>query len=479
MNFWTTSFIILHAIINVLAFYLLLKEGNKPYRIWAWMMTIFAIPAIGGILFFVFGLNRKKNALFNQKAIVDEQQIKTFLNEYTTKIQPFEIEDTQIKIRYSKLVTYLTNANKIPLAHHNKVTILNDGNETFDTIFKACEAAQHSIFIQYYIFESGTLADRFLELFTKKRKQGVTIKFLYDGLGSWSLNNSYIKKLKNSGVAVQGFLPVRLAALAKTNYRNHRKIVIVDEKIGFTGGINVDDKYINGDPKLGHWTDMQIQLEGMAVNFLKFVFYNDWYFVTGENLFTENALKSLPKTGNTPVQIVSSGPDSKHATILNEYLYIINHAERYLYIANPYLIPTQSLKEALQASALSGVDVRIIVPKNSDSRLVKWTVQSYFEQLLESGVKIYLFEPGFLHSKIILSDDLVCSIGTANLDIRSFEQNFEVNALIYDSEVTEKLRQRFMEYQQSSELLSLENFKKRGRLARMLENICRLLSPLT
>ncbi|MAN59630.1 MAG: cardiolipin synthase [Flavobacteriaceae bacterium] len=471
--------LIVHGIINLVAFYYLLKEGNKPYRIWAWMMTIFAIPAIGGILFFVFGLNRKKNKLFNQKALVDEQQIKTFLKEYATHIQPYQLEDTQINSRYGKLVRYLTNANKIPLAHHNKVTVLDDGEETFRAIFKACEAANHSIFIQYYIFEHGTLADRFLQLFKKKRAQGVTIKFLYDGLGSWSLKNSYRKKMTAAGIAVQAFLPVKLAALAKTNYRNHRKIIIIDEKIAFTGGINVDDKYINGDPILGHWTDMHLQLEGMAVNFLKFVFHNDWYFASGENLFTGNALRPLGKIGKSPVQIVSSGPDSKFETILNEYLYLINHAERYVYIANPYLIPTQSLKEALQASALSGVDVRIIVPKNSDSLLVKWTVQSYFEPLLESGVKIYLFEPGFLHSKIILSDDLVYSIGTANLDIRSFEQNFEVNALIYDADVTQKVRQRFIKYQQSSTLVRFETFRQRGRLSRMLESLCRLLSPIT
>ncbi|HBY69413.1 MAG TPA: cardiolipin synthase, partial [Flavobacteriaceae bacterium] len=378
-----------------------------------------------------------------------------------------------------KLVNYLTNANKIPVAYKAKVALLYDGKATFNAIFEACKKAEQSIFIQYYIFENGMLADDFMELFTAKRKQGVTIKFIYDGLGSWSLTSSYLKKLKKIDVDVACFLPVRLAALAKTNYRNHRKIVVVDGKIGFTGGINVADKYITGDDNLGPWADIQVQVEGMAVNFLKFIFYNDWYFLSGENLFEENALKRLPIAGNTPVQFVSSGPDSNHATILNEYLYLINNARKYLYIANPYLVPPQALLEALKSSAMSGVDVRIVVPKKSDSMMVKWVVQSHFETLLASGVKIYRYEPGFLHSKIILSDDLVCSVGTANLDIRSFEQNFEVNARIYDAEVTLELKKKFLQYQNNSSQVKLISFSKRSKITRMKENLARLLSPLT
>lgn len=475
---WTTLLIIAYSIINLFAFYFLLRNGNKPYRIWAWMMTILALPIIGGILYFIIGVNRRKRKLFNLKKIIDKEQTETFLKKYINDIDPNNLQEKSITTYYQKLINLLLAANKTPLTFNNKVSILQNGKETFDAIFSACENAKKTIYIEYYIFENGKLADRFLSIFLQKLKEGVSIYFIYDGLGSWSLDNDYINTLKEAGAKVFGFLPVRLAVLAKTNYRNHRKILVIDGTIGFTGGINVDDKYIDGDPELGHWTDTHLRIEGMAVNFLKFLFFNDWYFVSNENLFTEKALQIIEPVGTTPVQIVASGPDSQHATILYEYLTIVEMAEKYLYIANPYLIPTESLLLALKASALSGVDVRIIIPETSDSVIVKWAVRSYFEPLLNCGVKIYLYQPGFLHSKIILSDDKICSIGTANLDIRSFEQNFEVNALIYDATITKKLKNQFNNFIEKSTKIDLENYKKRGRVQQIKENLARLVSPV-
>ncbi|MAZ73949.1 MAG: cardiolipin synthase [Flavobacteriaceae bacterium] len=475
---WTTILLILHGTITVFAFYILLKDGNKPYRIWAWMMSIFTLPIIGGILFFAFGMNRRRVKLFNAKKIADNVQIDAFLKEYKTKIEPFKIEDKNIQREYIKLIHFLENANKAPLTFNNKATILHNGKETFNAIFKACEAATTSIYLEYYIFENGKITDRLADIFIEKLKKGVTVKILYDGLGSWSLSNSYITRLKDAGADIHCFQRVRLVFFARTNYRNHRKILIVDDTIGFTGGINIDDKYLDGDKTLGTWADTHLQLEGMAVNFLKFVFFNDWYFVSGENLFTPNALHISKQDETIPTQIVASGPDSEYAAILNEYLTIITTANSYVYIANPYLIPPESLLLALKAAAMSAVDVRIIVPQKSDSVIVKWAVQSYFETLLESGVKIYRYQPGFLHSKIILSDDMVCSIGTANLDIRSFDQNFEVNAIMYDAETTLKLKKQFEHFLNHSTLLTLEDFQKRKTLDRLRENFARLFSPL-
>ena len=473
-----TILIIIHGAINLAAFYLLIKDGSKPYRIWAWMMTIFAIPLIGGILFFVFGLNRKKRKLFSLKKIIDEQQMLDFLKKYKAEIEPNKLQDKIIAREYVKLIRFLTNANKSPLTFNNRVRILNNGQETFDAIFKACNLATESIYIEYYIFENGKLADQLAEILIRKLQEGVIVKIIYDGLGSWSLSKKYIKTLKNAGASVFPFQRVRLALLAKTNYRNHRKIVVVDGKIGFTGGINIDDKYIDGDEKLGEWTDTHLKVEGMAVNFLKFLFFSDWYFVSNENLFRKDTLKIIDTGTETPVQIVASGPDSEYATILSEYIGIISGANEYVYIANPYLIPPESLLLALKSSALSGVDVRIIIPENSDSVLVKWAVRSYFETLLDSGVKLYMYQPGFLHSKIILSDDLVCSIGTANLDIRSFEQNFEVNALIYHRGTTQKLKTQFEYFMENSLQIDAKTFKERGRISRIKENLARLIGPV-
>ncbi|APQ19289.1 cardiolipin synthase [Maribacter hydrothermalis] len=478
MNLWQLFLIFLTAGINLTALYMLLKDGNKPYRIWAWLMTIFSIPILGGTLFFTFGLNRRRVKLFNAKELIDDKQIKAFLKEYKNNIEPFKIEDVNIQREYKKLISFLENANNSPLTFNNEVTILNNGEETFEAIFKACEAAKNSIYIEYYIYENGKIADRLSQIFIRKLKEGVTVNIIYDGLGSWSLSKDYINKLKQAGAKVFCFQKVRLVFLARTNYRNHRKILVVDNEIGFTGGINIDDKYLYGDKKLGTWADTHLQIKGMAVNFLKFIFFNDWYFVSGENLFTPNALCLYEYKKNVPTQIVASGPDLKYAAILNEYISIINGADDYVYIANPYLIPPESLLLALKSAAMSGVDIRIIVPEKSDSVIVKWAVRSYFETLLESGVKIYLYQPGFLHSKIILSDDTVCSIGTANLDIRSFEQNFEVNAIMYHEETTLKLKEQFFGFLEDSEVLTLEKFQQRKNIDYLKENFARLVSPL-
>jgi cardiolipin synthase len=273
-------------------------------------------------------------------------------------------------------------------------------------------------------------------------------------------------------------MPIRFGKLARVNYRNHRKILVVDGKVGFTGGINVDDKYIHGDPALGHWTDTHLQVDGMGVNFLHFVFLTDWLFVSGENLINRSAYKELPEMGNTPMQIVASGPDTDYPGILQQYLYILYGAKDYVYIVNPYIIPDATLSMALKSVAMSGVDVRIVVPANSESKSIHWTVRSYFGRFLKAGVKIYLYREGFIHSKVLISDDRVCSIGTANMDIRSFEQNFEVNALMYDPKVTLDMKAQFEDYLGRSDLLTLEQHDKRSTSDRVKERLARLFSPL-
>jgi len=279
-------------------------------------------------------------------------------------------------------------------------------------------------------------------------------------------------------VQIFPFMPVRFGRLARLNYRNHRKILIVDGLVGFTGGINVDDKYIKDDDVLGHWTDTHIRIQGMSVNFLHFVFLSDWLFVTRENLIKPEMFKLMDNIGDTPIQIVSSGPDADYPNILQQYLYILYQAKEYVYIVNPYLVPDSTLSLAIKTAALSGIDVRIIVPRNSESAMIHWAVQSFFSRFLTAGVKIYLFQEGFIHSKVIISDDSVCSIGTANLDIRSLEQNFEVNALIYSKEETITMKKQFSVFQKNSKQLTLEEHTARPQIDRVKEKLARLSSPL-
>ncbi|WP_019669035.1 cardiolipin synthase [Eudoraea adriatica] len=475
---WFFFVTLLEIVLTLSCLFLLIKDGSKPERIWTWIFVIVFIPFIGAILYLAFGVNLRRQKIFDLKKEIDYVQFERFVKRYSAEAEKNILKRHDVTATYLHLIRLLTRVNSAILTFNNKVKILNDGPETFDAIFEACEKAEKYIHLQYYIFIDGDLADRFAELFKKKIKQGVEVRLIYDALGSWDLSNRMIDKFREIGVLIFPFMPVRFGRLARLNYRNHRKILIVDGIIGFTGGINVDDKYIKDDDFLGHWTDTHLKIHGMSVNFLHFVFLADWLFVTRENLIKPEMFKLMDEVGDTPVQIVSSGPDADYPNILQQYLYILYQAKEYVYIVNPYLIPDSTLSLALKTVALSGIDVRIIVPRNSESAMIHWTVQSFFSRFLNAGVKIYLFEEGFIHSKVILSDDSVCSIGTANLDIRSFEQNFEVNALIYNKEVTMTMKKQFALFQNSSKQLTPEEHAARPNIDRVKEKLARLATPL-
>ena len=362
----------------------------------------------------------------------------------------------------------------------NKLTLLKNGQITFESIFKAIENAEKFIHIQYYIFEDGELADRFLSLLQRKTKAGVEVRFLYDDLGSKTLSNKYLNLLKDAGVEVYGFLPIRFGRfLSSINYRNHRKIVVVDGLTAFTGGINVSDKYLKGDIVLGTWHDLHLQLSGPVVNSLQAIFAMDWSFASGrEDILTKKYFFNYPKPGKSIAQVVSSGPDSDFAAIRQLYFSVINKAKKYVYIANPYIIPGEALMEALQVAALSGVDVRLMLSENSDGFLAKWSVRAYFQNFLEAGVKIYLYPNGFLHSKLMLSDDKLTTIGTANLDLRSFEQNYEVNVLVYERALTKELKNDFLNDCEKSKQLYYQAYLRRPMTQRFKEGLAKVFSPI-
>jgi len=475
---WVLVITLLEITLTLTSLYLLIKDGSKPERIWSWILIILFIPFLGAMLYFFFGVNLRKQKLFDLKKEIDYTQFENFITKYSIEAEQSILKRHDATSSYLHLIRLLTKVNSSLITFNNKVQILNDGPETFEAIFKACEKAEKYIHLQYYIFLDGELADRFLGLFKRKIKSGVEVRLIYDALGSWDLSNEMINKFHEIGVQIFAFMPVRFGRLARVNYRNHRKILIVDGLVGFTGGINVDDKYIKGDDLLGHWTDTHLKIQGMSVNFLHFVFLSDWLFVTRENLIKPDMFKFMDPIGDTPVQIVSSGPDADYPNILQQYLYILYQAKEYVYIVNPYLVPDTTLSLAIKTVALSGIDIRIIIPRNSESTMMHWTVQSYFSRFLNAGVKIYLFQEGFIHSKVILSDDTVCSIGTANLDIRSLELNFEVNALIYNKEVTMTMKKQVASFQKNSRQLTLEEYIARPNIDRVKEKLARLISPL-
>ena len=460
--------------------YIIIRENGRPSKTIAWLMVIIVFPFIGVLLYLQFGLNFRRRKMFRLKKSNDVDRYHKIIDqEYYDFEQETWINRPEVK-EHKLLAKLLLKGSKSLFTDYNEVEVLTDGKETFESIFKALESARKFIHIQFYILEEGDLAERLLDILGRKVKEGVQVRLLYDAVGSWSLSKDYKSKLTKIGVEHHEFMPVRFAMLGnRVNYRNHRKIIVIDTKIGFTGGINIADKYIKGN-HLGHWRDTFVRIEGNAANGLQFLFLSDWYFASGNDLIErKNFFLSDKQSANgCPVQIVGSGPDSDYAGIHQEYTSLISSAKEYVFISNPYLIPGEIIVNALINAAMGGVDVRVMIPGISDYKIVRWSTNSYLERLLEAGVKIYHYHAGFLHAKVIVSDDEISSIGTANMDIRSFELNFEVNAVIYDKNTALSLKEQFQKDCESSIELDQQEFLRRPFSQKLMESISRLVSPL-
>jgi cardiolipin synthase len=307
----------------------------------------------------------------------------------------------------------------------------------------------------------------------------VEVRLIYDDVGCWGLSSKYLQRLSDAGVQIHNFLPVVFPWLSsKVNYRNHRKIIVVDGKYGFTGGINIAQRYISGT-EWGPWRDTHLMLEGDSVTSLQVIFLTDWYFVSGQRLtdrkkyFYESDIRE-----QALVQIATSGPDSDWASILQAFFAAITRAEKHIYISTPYFIPPESLLTAIKVAALSGIDVRIILPARSDSKVALWATRSYISELLDAKVKVYLYQAGFNHSKVLMIDGQFCSVGTANMDIRSFEDNFEISAIIYDTQLTETLEKTFFDDLKNCTQVEPEQWSNRPLFKTLGESFARLFSPL-
>ncbi len=466
-------FLALYILVGIFIIGRLLLNGMRPTKTLAWMLAVFTIPVGGMLLYLSLGRNRRKNKLFEQK----NQKIVSYVQKTEKSYDPMPASEYQ---EHRRVIDLISKNSGFAASSNNKITLLKDGEATFNAIFSALETAKKFIHLQYYIFENGELANRLLQLFESKSKEGIAIRILYDGIGSFSLNKKYIRQLKEVGCEVYSFLPIRFGKfLSSINYRNHRKIIIIDDKIAFTGGINVSDKYIKGDPYLGIWHDRHIRLEGPVVNSIHAVFAMDWYATTNDDqILSSRYFIQHPKVGSSSAQIVHSGPDSDFSSTQQAYFSIINQAKKYVYIINPYIIPGEAILKALQVAALSGVDVRLLLSDKSDSSIVRWCVRSYFETLLKAGVSIHLFPENFLHSKIIVADDTISSIGTTNMDIRSFEHNYEINAVIYDDTFAIALKNDFLNDCNKSIQLNYNTFVKRPWRDRLKEGVAKIFSPV-
>ena len=467
--------------LNILfAILLVFFERRNPTSTWLWVMVLTFLPGIGFILYLFIGQDLSKKRLFKIKEEEDYCFKDLVINQEEQIINDeYKYRDPNY-IKYEDLIKMHLISSESFFTQDNNISIYFNGNEKFDALIEAIKNAKEYIHLQYYIFKSDGLGGKLIEALCEKAKEGIEVKLLIDGMGGRKLSRKHIHKLKACGGEVGIFFPpfVPLISL-RINYRNHRKICIVDGKEAFIGGFNVGDEYIGLSKKFGFWRDTHLKIKGSAISSLQWRFFLDWRFATGKEITKcQTYLAAEDDLGNTGVQIVSSGPDSKWPSIKDGYLKMISNAREKIYIETPYFIPDDSIFEALKLAGLSGLDVRIMIPCKPDHPFVYWASMSYIGELLQAGVRFYTYERGFLHSKVVLMDDFVSSVGTANLDIRSFKLNFEVNAFLYDESINLNLTDKFIDDLQYCKEITLKEYRNRSNIVKIKESFSRLLSPI-
>jgi cardiolipin synthase len=470
-----SSFIILLYVLAVITGFKVITQTTQPAKALGYLMLLFFLPGIGLLIYFAIGENRRVNKIYDRKLFHDLRRYDKVKERIIKESWENYASNEAALSQHHNVIQLLLKDTLSPLTIHNKVRLLINGENKFPELIAALKAATHHIHMEYYIYENGVIGDEIRAILMEKARQGVAVRFVYDDFGSKDIKPRWLKKLRSSGVEAFPFYRVRFFA-NRLNYRNHRKIVIVDGSVAYVGGINVSDKYCNDIPNKVFWRDTHLEIKGGGVYSLQYLFLSDWSFASGQDVdFHESFFPPNDVPGKTLVQIASSGPDSLNPTIMMATDSVILNARDYVYITTPYFIPNESVYDAIRIAALGGLDVRMLVPYHSDSWVVNKAASAYYEELLDSGVKIYRYKKGFVHAKTMVADDLAM-VGSANMDNRSFELNFETNALVYDKQVASDLKAQFLLDIADGELLDAERWKRRSKATRLAESFARLLS---
>ncbi len=474
------GFIIVSTILGLIVSWLIgsviILENNNPNKTAAWVAGLFAFPFLGALLYLILGRHPFKRKRIQTMTLRSRKIQQTARKQFELfKQNEFLLENNMSK----RMVRLLLGNAEIPLTINNVAEVLTNGKDKFSSLLSTIKAAKNHIHMEYYIFRDDEIGREILEILFRKRAEGIEIRLVLDGLGCRQLSPKQIGLMREKGIEVAIFFPVHFPYLSsRLNYRNHRKIVIVDGEYGFLGGINVGDEYLSRTMKYGFWRDTHMKIQGDAVHYLQTVFISDWFFLTGRELCDEKYFPALPQLGTQAIQIVASGPDSDRESVSQLFFSALANAEHSIYITTPYFIPDESMIMALKTAARSGLDVRIIVQGKPDHQSTYWAGRSYYEGILESGVRIYEYQKGVLHSKILIIDKLLGIVGSANFDIRSFQLNFEVTALNYDPVFVKRLTDDFWQDIDNSTEILAECFAQRPSGERYKESLARLLSPI-
>ena len=472
MYFWINiALFIIYLVIVISCVVVVVSENKNPIRALSWTLALLFLPVVGVIFYLFFGRSLKGKAMINRKVR------RKLLERSRPKQHSFERSALSAdRIRMIKLAQNLCHA---PLDRKNSVEIFTDGNSKFDSLKEDIREAKDFIFIQYYIYSDDRLGNEITDLLAEKARQGVRVKVLYDHVGSFSTRNRFFAGMRTRGIDSHPFFRVTFRKLAnRINWRNHRKLVIIDGRIGYIGGMNIADRYVDRTPDGRIWRDTHLRVEGPIIESMMYSFAVDWNFLRPDAEVQPLTMMKYHDSGDVDMQLVTSGPVDKWNNLVLCFQQAIASARKRIYIQTPYFLPTDALMKALQGAALSGIDVRIMIPEKTDSILLGYGSRSYIDDCLKSGVKVYLFTPGMLHAKTMIIDDDFVTTGSVNFDFRSFENNFEANLLIYSESVNRRMRDIFFSDLAVCRKLTPSRWRERPLSSRIIESLVRLFAPI-
>lgn len=469
-NIFSAAVYIVYFAVVLTTIFVVILDNRNPVKTMAWILVLFFLPVVGLVFYIFFGRSTRREHLISRRGYA--RLTKRPMAEYQAQVS------LHTPIEKQSLINFFSRVNGALPFGGNKVTVYIDGVSMVTDLIKELYRASHHIHLEFYIFEDDAVGRLVRDVLIDKARQGVKVRVLYDDVGCWKVNRTFYEQMLCEGIEVLSFLKVRFPQFTgKVNYRNHRKIVIVDGKVGFVGGMNLAERYVKG-VKWGVWRDTHAKLEGKAVYGLQTAFLTDWYAMDHTLFTSAEYFPKIDVRGNAVAQIVTSDPVGEWRDIMQGLVMAICSARRYFYIQTPYFLPSEEVKTALQTAALSGIDVRIMLPKRADVWLIHKGSLSYLAEMMDAGVKIYLYKKGFIHSKLMVSDDDFSTIGSTNMDFRSFEHNFEANAFFYDCDTALALKEIFLADQKRCMLLSMKVWNKRSWKNKITESVVRLLSPL-
>ncbi|MBQ2164151.1 MAG: cardiolipin synthase [Muribaculaceae bacterium] len=468
-------FTILYGITAVAIVGVVVSENRNPVKTLAWITVLVLLPVAGIVLYIFFGRSLKHVRMISRKKrrkLIKRDDIKHLM-------QSQSAAHDELPIKWQQMIKLVNSIQGSPYLANNEVQIFTNGRDKFEAYKRDLLLARNYIHIQYYIIENDNIGNEIATILKQKVQEGVKVRVLYDHVGSFHFDMSYFKKLRRAGVDVYPFMKITFPEFAnRINWRNHRKITVIDGEVGYIGGMNIADRYVTGG-KMGHWRDTHLRVKGDVVAAMQVSFAIDWNFMKRE-LIEESVPVVDPASISNPVgvQLVTGGPTSQWGNMAFVFQKAIENARKSIYIQTPYFLPSDSLLKALQVAALSKVDVRLMIPRKPDSFLLRYASYSYVKQCLDAGIKIYFYEPGMLHAKVVVIDDEFVTTGSTNFDFRSFEHNFEGNLLLYSKDFNQRMTRIMHDDMMQSTRISLRAWRRRSMWQKALESLTRLFGPL-